>query len=262
MITIPRIASLCAVLILALAATNLPAQESANPALPGFNAAASDARAIAIADSVMAALGGREAWDDTRHITWRFFGRRLHVWDKWTGMHRMEAGDLTTLMNLNTLEGQAWEKGKAVTDPDTLAARLQRAKSIWINDSYWLVMPYKLKDTGVTLTYLGEGATPDGEPAHQLQLTFENVGDTPENRYVVYVDPETWLVIHWDYFRAAGDAEAAMSTPWDNWQRYGNIMLADDRGRARHGDIAVFDSLPESVYSDPAPFVLEEHTGQ
>ncbi|MEJ2086172.1 MAG: hypothetical protein P8Y44_10915, partial [Acidobacteriota bacterium] len=50
-----------------------------NPPAPGFNAEASDDEAIVIADQVMEALGGRKAWDDTRYLTWNFFGRRRHV---------------------------------------------------------------------------------------------------------------------------------------------------------------------------------------
>ena len=63
------------------------------PAVPGFNLKNSDANAVAIADEVMAQLGGWENWAKTRYITWKFFGRRLHVWDKWTGNIRVERSD-------------------------------------------------------------------------------------------------------------------------------------------------------------------------
>ena len=45
-----------------------------NPPAKGFNAAGSDAKAVAIADQVMEAMGGRKAWDATRYITWNFLG--------------------------------------------------------------------------------------------------------------------------------------------------------------------------------------------
>ena len=45
-------------------------------------------------------MGGRKNWDDTRYITWRFIGFRLHVWDKWTGDLRFEQGEMTVLMNI------------------------------------------------------------------------------------------------------------------------------------------------------------------
>ncbi len=232
-------------------------QQEENPPAPGFNLKASDPKAIEIADAVMRALGGRQNWDNTRYITWNFFGRRRHVWDKWTGNLRVEAGDLLILMNLNTREGQAWKKGKPITHPDSLKKVLDMGYKFWVNDSYWMFMPYKLKDTGVTLKYLGEGTMKNGRPAYILQLTFEKVGVTPENKYHVYVDKETHLVRQWEYFRKASDKKPTIVAPWDNWKKYGNILLASDRGDRKHSDIGVFDTLPESIFTSPDPVDYE-----
>src|SRR5574341_2122412 len=79
--------------VMLLSCSAIARQMSGNPPAPGFNLAGSDAKAIAIADEVMDKLGGRENWDKTRYVTWRFFGRRLHVWDKWTGNARVESGN-------------------------------------------------------------------------------------------------------------------------------------------------------------------------
>ena len=48
-------------MIVGLALATLVAAQSDNPAMPGFDADASDAKAIEIADEVMEALGGRSA---------------------------------------------------------------------------------------------------------------------------------------------------------------------------------------------------------
>ena len=79
-------------LVLLSVASLLPQDAGAeeNPPAEGFDLAGSDAEAIRIADRVMLAMGGREAWDSTRHLRWKFFGRRLHVWDKHTGDLRIE----------------------------------------------------------------------------------------------------------------------------------------------------------------------------
>lgn len=115
-------------------------------------------------------------------------------------------------------------------------------------------MPYKLKDSGVTLTYRGEETLEDGRKCDVLQLTFKDVGDTPQNKYYVYVDRESKLVIQWSYFTHADDAEPRFTLPWKNWQRYGDILLSDDRGRSsKMEDIAVFDELPASVFNSPEP---------
>ncbi len=251
---VARIAG-CWLLIFSLSMT---AQHSVgqNPPAPGFDVQGSDPRAIEIADEVMQALGGRENWDNTRYIQWRFFGKRLHIWDKWTGNLRFEYGDLLVLMNLNTREGKAWKSGEKITQPDSLKKTLQYAYEAWVNDSYWMFMPYKLKDSGVTLKYAGEGKTENGRPADILQLTFKNVGVTPQNKYLVYVDKESRLVTQWSYFQNVSDREPRITTPWRNWKRYGRIMLSDDRGKRKHTDIAVYDSLPEAVFTSPEPVRL------
>jgi hypothetical protein len=230
-----------------------------NPPAPGFDLEGSDAKAIEIADDVMAALGGRAAWDSTRHLRWRFFGRRLHVWDKQTGDVRIETVDAETnepiviLMNLASKRGKAFRNGRPVTDPDELDALLDRGEALWINDGYWMFMPYKLKDTGVTLRFIGGGELFDGRPADVLELTFEAVGRTPENKYRIYVARDTHLVERWDYYADASDPEPSISTPWYEWRQFGGIMLSADRGDNDLSEIAVFESLPDSVYTDPAP---------
>ncbi len=228
-------------------------QPADNPPATGFNLADSDDKAVGIADEVMAKMGGRRNWDNTHYIKWRFFGRRLHVWDKWSGDIRVEHRDQIILMNLNTQKGRAWKAGVEVTHPDSLAPLLQFGNEVWINDSYWVFMPYKLKDGGVTLKYVGEGQMADSSAADILALTFENVGVTPENKYLVYVDKQTRLVGQWDYFEKATDKKPVLSSPWKNWQSYGKILLSDGGGRGKHTEIAVFEQLPATVFQDPAP---------
>jgi hypothetical protein len=221
-----------------------------NPPARGFDAAGSDPRAIEIADRTMEAMGGRAAWDAVRVIRWTIF-KRAHAWDKWTGDYRLEADTTLVVMNLNTKEGRVWEKGVEVSDPEKRAEILADAYSIWINDSYWLVMPYKLKDTGVTLRYAGEKPSDDGRSADVLQLTFHDVGDTPENRYLVWVDRETGLVSQWSYFKNAADPEPKFTLPWNGWESFGPIKLASGRGRTEVTGIRVSVDAVPSAFAAP-----------
>ena len=256
--------ALTAFLVLScLAFTEVAQAESepaeANPADSGFDHVGSDAQAIEVADQVMQALGGRAAWDAARHIRWRFFGRRLHIWDKYTGNIRIEGEERDSgepyviLMNLLTKQGRAWLSGKEVLAPEDLSAMLDRGEAVWINDSYWMFMPYKLKDSGVTLRYVGKEALDDGRHADVLELTFRDVGRTPENKYHVYVSRDRRLVEQWAFFDKSTDPEPRFMNLWGNWQRYGSILLSDSRGDSGHSDIAVYDSLPESAYTDSSP---------
>jgi len=236
-------------------------QKNSNPPMEGFNVEGSDEKAIEIADKVMSAMGGRENWDNTHYISWTFFGARRLLWDKWKGDVRIEfTKDPETiyLVNINSHTGRALKKGEEITHPDSLAKELKRAEAIWINDSYWLCMPFKLKDSGVTLTYLREDTTFAGETADVLQLMFDHVGNTPENKYEIWVSKTTHLVSQWAYFKMNTQDSASFIRPWDNYLKYGNILMSGDRSdKAGPGDIMVLDSIPEKAFRTFDPVELK-----
>jgi hypothetical protein len=222
-----------------------------NPPAEGFDIANSDPAAIELADSIMAAMGGRANWDKTRFISWNFFGVRDLVWDKHAGKVRIESprDSVIYLVDLNTLAGRVRVKGQELTEPDSLKKMLNRAKSMWINDSYWLVMPFKLKDSGLTIKYMGEDTLMTGPKCNVLQLTFNGVGDTPQNKYLVYVDMGDNLVKQWSYFSQANQDSANFMRPWDNYQKYGNILLSGDRSDGGGPkNVKVDENLPESLF--------------
>jgi len=224
-----------------------------NPPAEGFDLEHSDPAAIELADSVMNAMGGRKAWDETRFISWNFFGRRDLVWDKQEGRVRIHSlpDSIIYLVNVNTMEGRVQVKGAEIKEPDSLKRMLEKAKSIWINDSYWLVMPFKLKDSGVTLKYLGEDTTTTGVPANVLQLTFSNVGDTPENKYMIYVDVKDNLVKQWAYYQKASQDSATYVWPFDNYKKYGNILLSANRSDGKGPmNAVVSEKIEDSVFTD------------
>ena len=227
-----------------------PARAGDNPPAPGFDAAGSDPRAIEVADRTMEAMGGRAAWDATRVIRWTLFNRS-HVWDRWTGDYRLTADTILVIVNVGTRAGRVWIKGTEVLYPAQRDEALGKAVSTWINDSYWLVMPYKLKDSGVTLRFAGEMPAEDGRNADVLELTFKNVGDTPDNKYRVWVDRETGLVSQWSYYRSAADPEPRFTLPWNGWQSFGAIKLATGRGRTDVTDIRVSGEADPAAFAGP-----------
>ncbi|MDX2285430.1 MAG: hypothetical protein NW241_14790 [Bacteroidia bacterium] len=241
----PRTLLLSAALILSL--LRLAAQ---NPPAPGFDLAGSDPRAVALADAVMEAQGGRAAWDRTRYLQWQFFGRRMHTWDKYTGDVRIESpGDsMLYLLNINTVKGRVFQRGTELSDPDSLAKYLRQGHFFWVNDSYWLFMPFKLKDSGVTLAYAGAD-TLEGRPAEVIELQFKEVGFTPQNKYRVWIDRETQLVSYWAYYAQAADAEPRIQNPWTDYRRCGELMLSGGRGARGLDRIAVLEHVPPGWFS-------------
>lgn len=225
-----------------------------NPPCEGFDLANSDPAAMELADSIMNAMGGRRNWDNTRFISWNF-GRRDLVWDKMNGRVRIESQRDSTvyLVNVQTGEGRVQIKDQEITQTDTLQKLLAKAKSIWINDSYWLVMPFKLKDTGLTIKYLGED-TIKSSKYNVVELTFKEVGDTPQNKYRIMIDIEDNLVKQWSYYKDASQDSATSIWPFDNYQKYGNILLSADRSDGRGPkSVRVDESLPDEVFTSFAP---------
>ncbi|CAN0321284.1 unnamed protein product, partial [Chrysoparadoxa australica] len=178
----------------------------------------------------MNAMGGREAWDNTNYISWNFFGRRQLFWDKTENKVRIDRDNMVMSLNMDDMTGQVWKDGELMQSPDSISKYLKMANDIWINDAYWLFMPFKLKDSGVTLSYIRDDTTMAGDPSSVLMLTFNEVGNTPQNAYEVWLNDETRLVRQWAYYKDAEDEEPRFVLPWDDYQPHGDILLSGDRG--------------------------------
>ena len=237
--------------------SNIVIADDPNPAAPGFNLAGSDPRAIAVADSVVKYHGGRAAWDATRYLRWNFFGARDLHWDRQAQRVRIDVPNDNTVYLLDyserPLTGRVRVKGNEVTDPEELSRLLQKAYSIFINDSFWLVQQFKLKDDGVTLKLL-EDVNVDsqvGRPSFVLEQTFDGVGDTPQNRYLLFVDKRTYMINTWQFFRDVADTEPAMETPWKGLIPYRGLLLSGDRGgKYQLSDIGAPRTMRESLFTE------------
>jgi len=246
-----------ATLIVGLTLLGTASAQTATPAR-------SDPKAVAIADKVMQALGGPAAWDATRYLRFDFaveregkqVTSRAHTWDKHSGRYRLEAKTregqpYIVLMNVNSKEGSAWLDGKPL-EGDELKKYLDQAYATWINDTYWLLMPYKLKDPGVILGYDGEETAVDGS-WDKLVLTFDNVGLTPKDKYWVFVNKTNHLVERWDYILKGGPGPAT-SWLWKGWQRYGAIMLAPERINTKDNSRIHFPVLDAPTHVEDSVF--------
>lgn len=218
------------------------------------SAQAKDKKANAIVKEMLGAMGGTKNYDATHFIQWDFVNRKLS-WDKWTGDVRIEnpSAKQVILVNINTLKGKVYENGALVTDENKANLLLEKGKNWWINDAYWLVMPWKLQDPGVTLSYVKTETLPNGKTADILQLTFDSVGVTPENKYWLYVGQDDHLIQQWAYYQNFNDVEPKFLKPWNNYQKSGDILLSYDRPNENVGpknvivkstfDSAIFSSL-------------------
>jgi hypothetical protein len=167
-----------------------------------------------LARAVWKASGG-ENWPKVKELRFTFIveenGKELaraeHHWNVAAGTDRVKWKGKDVTVNL----------ASPAQDEDNKAAYAR-----WVNDSYWLLAPLKVLDPGVKRT--AEGTKQVGDASFDtLRLSFEGVGLTPGDQYLLYVDPQTKLVRAWDYVPSA---EKVMHGTWEGYQTFGGLQLS------------------------------------
>ena len=212
----------------------------------------------------MQAMGGEKGWDSAHFVRFDFkvtIGgeervNRRHLWDKFSGRYRFEqptqdGKQQVILFNVNDRQGSVWVDGQKL-EAEAAAEPLKQAYGAFINDMYWLAMPWKWLDSGVNLKYLGDKER-EGKAYELVELTFGNVGLTPGDMYHAYVAKDSNLMTYWEYTLQSDNKGA-----W-NWEYgdHGGIKLASNHtnaeGASIHmGDVAVFSEVEEAYFTDPA----------
>lgn len=232
-------------------------------AAPRIHAQNRDPKAVEVANRMMKAMGGADAWNNTPFVRFDFkVGQngeyrvdRAHLWDKWNGRYRFEQktkeGKIqVVLFNVNDKKGTVYVDGTKLSETDA-AEPLQRAYAAFINDMYWLAMPWKWLDSGVHLKYIGEKEHA-GEMCDVVELSFENVGLTPGDRYQGFVSKASGLMTHWEYTLQSGNTG---SWEWTYTDTRG-IKLAATHTNAEGteinmGAVAAMAETDQAYFTDP-----------
>jgi len=232
-------------------------------------AARGDDKADALGRELVAALGGTAAWEKARQFQFDFvveregqvIARFEHAWDRYTGDYRLTGTDKTgapfaVYFNVNTRQGKVFVNGKSV-EGDEASKHLENAYERFINDSYWLLAPWKVFDPGVRRAYEGEKPCPDGGVCDVLRLSFENVGLTPRDVYWLWITRDGRRMVQWQYV-LNGAAEEPTTAAWKDWRNFGGVLLSMDRpfsGKpvaVRFENVSVASGRDESLFR-PAP---------
>jgi len=244
-------------------------------ALAAIGCAAPEPEGTALAwhDSVMTAMGGRKAWEKTRYLQFRWnvirdgrvVSERMHYWDRWDGSYRLETTfqtgtgpqhgggqNLVVYFNVNSQQGQAFiggiPFGGALGD-----SLVKRAHAWFINDSFWLLMPYKWRDPGVNPEYLGHETNEYGD-WEVVHLSFDDVGLTPGDQYWVYIDAGVPRLVRMWQYHLQGRENKGLFIRWQNWQRFGDILLATER-ESVDGSLKIeFTDIRAERTTDPSVF--------
>ena len=200
---------------------------------------AADPKAAAVARALADAMGGQAAWDSLPYLRFDFVvardGKELerfsHWWDKSRGRWRVEGPDekgriVSAIVSLSDRKGKTFTAGLADTDSSNISNILQMGYERWVNDTYWLMMPFKLRDPGTHLKYAGVRRGEAGAEWDVLELTFDaGVGLTPKDHYWLLVNRKTHLLDRWEYVLQDMKGPAQRAT-WEEWTRVGPVRLS------------------------------------
>lgn len=220
-----RFVSLLAALTLAVTACGGPSRTT-YARYPGaaitFDRTAQDAKALEIADKLLAAAGGPEKWTGAKQLRWEqsvtHDGKEViggeQAWDRWNGRHwgkaRREGGDIVVMRSLYEDNGKVF-----MEKPDTKMLRkieggaaeaITAATERWEFDTALLFMPWLLQEPGAKLEHAGESESEDGKPQDVLKVTFDPKDMTRTATYFVAIDRETNLISRVE-IQKAGKAE-------------------------------------------------------
>ncbi|MEO1254396.1 MAG: hypothetical protein AAFY41_05860, partial [Bacteroidota bacterium] len=129
-----------------------------------------------LADEMLDALN-KEAFDTLSIISFTFPGDHSYVWDL--------AGNSVTV---------SWDENEVYLDlerpKDELSSLEYQAYEYFINDSFWLIAPFKIRDTGVVRSIV------EVEDGRGLLVTYTMGGVTPGDSYLWIIDekgfPKAW----------------------------------------------------------------------
>ena len=110
---------------------------------------------------------------------------------------------------------------------------LTKTDSGFINDKYWLLVPFQLVwDNGTTISEsLIEEAPISKTPLNKITLTYSSEGGyTPGDAYDIYFDND-FLIKEWVY-RNKNSENPTMITTFENYQEFNGIKIALDHKKA------------------------------
>lgn len=234
---------------------------------PGLTSETRDAAAVAVAARTLQAMGGERAFAELRTLKFDFVveregkeaARYHHVWDRWDGRYRLEGVNreghaVLALFNVQKPgTGREWLDGRELTGEE-LTKALERAYGRFINDTYWLLMPAKMLDPGVSLASEGE-AERDGRKYDVVRLTFcDSCGLTPKDTYWAFVSKESGLMERWEMVLTGQEAKDRSAYTWTDWQTVGGVRLALTKTAVEGGAVIRFDHVSGGTSTDDAAF--------
>ena len=214
-------------IVVFLFAAVLQAQEAAKPAPE------------AVARRVFDIAAG-PAWDAARYFAFTFVLEREgktvasfpQRYDRVSGDYRVSGLDpqgkkFEVIMNLNTKKGRAWLDG-AELKGDAAIPILTLGYRRYQNDIFWLMMPFKMREEKVKVTYVSSRDDVCSHTWDVIRPIFDaSFGFSPNDEYSAWVNRDTGLVDSWD-MKLAG-VKDAVTVIFRDYRRVGGLLISARR---------------------------------
>lgn len=290
--TVPRLLSITVLVVLGILGVSCASDTGSSDADPSAEVAPSPTATRTLdskADSVAARLleaHGADALDSAPYLRFNFAvetpqGTRVvgrHLWDRTTGDYRVEwqsgpDSNYVALVNVRdvtdkTPDGTVYLNGTELTGTAAEEAR-RAAYGRFINDTYWLLAPLKVFDSGVNRSYLPDSSTAQHDVLH---LTFGDVGLTPDDEYWLYVSTETGRLDQWAFhLQSMGEDTPPQRFDWTGYTTLqapgGPVELATRKEAVGAEQAIVTNELglparpPDGAFSAPEPLLAPSMDG-
>ena len=183
---------LLAALAMALFAASLPA-DAATPR--NGRAISEDEQAVQIVQRMMAAHGGFHRWSSRETCSFvHSMTAPGYEDDPWVSREVIEQSTRRTYQDWPRDDARVAFDGKRVW---SLNWQRGNPPKFMVNMAYYFLnLPWITQDAGVYLEASGTGRFPNAEKDYlTVRMTFgEEIGDTPDDYYVLFVDPDTFTL--------------------------------------------------------------------
>ncbi|MEO1012431.1 MAG: hypothetical protein AAFX53_14080, partial [Bacteroidota bacterium] len=166
--------------------------------------------ADALAQKMLKALNF-EAYRQTRYLEWSYRnGKNQYLWDKDLGHVTVRWDDIRVDLNLNDPAKSSVTKNGKQMDQAQKEKEVSAALKNFNNDSFWLVAPFKVFDSGTTRSIVSLG---NGEKG--LLVTYASGGTTPGDSYLWLLNEDGFPNAYkmWVNIIPIGGVMAS----WDDW---------------------------------------------
>lgn len=149
-------------------------------------------------------------YEQTEFLEWTFRNKNHYLWNKKKGTVKVTWDDNKVMLDLNNIEKSSVQKESEEISGPKKQKLIKKALDNFNNDSFWVVAPHKLFDTGVTRELV---TLENQEKA--LLVHYNSGGSTPGDSYLWKVDQNFKPVSYqmWVSILPIGGIEAT----WEDW---------------------------------------------